>query len=90
LISRAVVTSFPRKRESTTVDPRFRGDDTAPSVRGIGRREFTLAEVYAFAGELARLHPQNRFVRPKIRQQLQVLHDLGFVEFLGAGSYRIL
>jgi chromosome condensin MukBEF MukE localization factor len=27
-------------------------------------------------------------VRDKIRQQLQVLRDLGFVEFLGSGRYR--
>ncbi len=33
-----------------------------------------------------RLHPENRYVRPKIRQQLQILRDLGFVEFLGRGS----
>lgn len=49
-----------------------------------------LAEVYAFAGELARLHPRNLHVRDKIRQQLQRLRDLGFVEFLGAGKYRLL
>jgi type II restriction enzyme len=38
---------------------------------------------------LARLHPQNTHVRDKIRQQLQVLRELGFVSFLGAGSYRL-
>ncbi len=62
--------------------------DVLNVVRGLGKGEFTLAEVYAHEGELARLHPENRFVRPKIRQQLQILRDLGFVEFLGAGSYR--
>jgi type II restriction enzyme len=33
-------------------------------------------------------HPDNRHVPDKIRQQLQVLRDLGFVEFLGGGRYR--
>jgi len=28
-------------------------------------------------------------VRDKIRQQLQILRDLGFVEFLGGGDYRL-
>jgi len=51
--------------------------------------EFTLAEVYACEDELARLHPRNRHVRDKIRQQLQVLRDLGVVEFLGGGRYRL-
>ena len=27
---------------------------------------------------------------PKIRQQLQILRDLGYLEFLGSGTYRIL
>ncbi len=29
-----------------------------------------------------------RAIRPKIRQQLQILRDLGFVKFLGGGRYR--
>jgi type II restriction enzyme len=64
--------------------------DVLNVVRGLGKEEFTLAEVYAFAPRLGRLHPQNRNVEPKIRQQLQRLRDLGFVEFLGEGSYRTL
>ncbi|MBZ5514446.1 MAG: Dam-replacing domain protein [Acidobacteriia bacterium] len=59
------------------------------AVQGIERREFSLPEVYAHEAALARLHPQNRNIRPKIRQQLQILRDLGFVEFLGQGKYRI-
>lgn len=57
-------------------------------VQSFGQREFDLAEVYAFERELSRLHPDNRHIQPKIRQQLQVLRDLGFVEFLGRGRYR--
>ncbi len=33
--------------------------------------------------------PPFRPVRPKIRQQLQVLRHLGLLEFLGSGSYRL-
>lgn len=58
-------------------------------VRALGREEFTLAEVYAFADTLRRLHPQNRHVEDKIRQQLQRLRDLGFLEFVGRGRYRL-
>ena len=32
----------------------------------------------------------NRNIQPKIRQQLQVLRDLGLLEFLGVGEYRLL
>ena len=43
-----------------------------------------------FEDHLARLHPMNKHIRPKIRQQLQVLRDHGIVEFLGKGLYRIV
>jgi type II restriction enzyme len=63
--------------------------DVLNVVRSLGKREFALADVYACEANLARLHPQNLHVRDKIRQQLQRLRDLGFVEFLGAGEYRV-
>lgn len=57
-------------------------------VREIEKREFQLEDVYGFAAHLQKLHPANRHVLDKIRQQLQVLRDLGLVEFLGRGRYR--
>ena len=63
--------------------------DVLNVVRSLGREDFSLADVYARSAELARLHPRNRFVRPKIRQQLQILRDLGLLEFLGRGRYRV-
>lgn len=55
----------------------------------IGRREFTLDDVYAFEKSLSAMYPDNRHVRQKIRQQLQVLRDAGYLEFLGRGCYRL-
>ncbi|MGC4047289.1 MAG: DpnI domain-containing protein [Armatimonas sp.] len=49
--------------------------------------EFNLSDVYAHEATLSELHPDNRHVKDKIRQQLQVLRDLGFIEFLGRGRY---
>ena len=57
--------------------------------QSLHKLEFTLADVYAHAASLAKLHPNNRHVRDKIRQQLQVLRDLGLLQFLGGGSYRL-
>jgi type II restriction enzyme len=51
--------------------------------------EFSLADFHAFERDLPRLHPGNRHVRDKIRQQLQILRDMHFVEFLGGGFYRL-
>jgi type II restriction enzyme len=46
--------------------------------------------VYEFEERLGRMHKGNQNVRPKIRQQLQVLRDRRIVEFLGRGKYRVL
>jgi len=59
------------------------------TVRALNKREFELADIYRDASRLAKLHPDNRHVLPKIRQQLQILRDLGLLEFLGGGSYRL-
>ena len=48
----------------------------------------TLDEVYAHEAALATLYPGNNNVRPKIRQQLQVLRDRGWLAFNGRGAYR--
>jgi type II restriction enzyme len=63
--------------------------DVLTAVRSLGKPEFALDDVYALESRLARLHPANRHVRDKIRQQLQVLRDLGLLEFLGGGEYRL-
>ena len=53
--------------------------------------EFVLQDFYgAFEGYLGGLHPENRNVQPKIRQQLQILRDNGVLEFLKGGHYRVL
>ena len=63
--------------------------DVLNVVRSLNKKEFSLADVYAHADDLAKLHPQNAHIPDKIRQQLQVLRDLGLLEFLGSGSYRL-
>ncbi|MBI5239017.1 MAG: restriction endonuclease [Elusimicrobia bacterium] len=63
--------------------------DLLTALRSLGSEEFSLGEAYTFEGRLSALHPNNRHVRPKIRQQLQVLRDLGFVTFLGGGRYHL-
>ncbi|MGM8885070.1 DpnI domain-containing protein [Psychrobacter sp. 1U2] len=50
--------------------------------------KFNLKQVYAFTDELQGKHPDNNHIKDKIRQQLQVLRDKGFIDFLGRGYYR--
>jgi type II restriction enzyme len=53
----------------------------------IENENFSLSQVYAYEDELAQFFPNNRNIRAKIRQQLQVLRDEGLIEFLGHGQY---
>ena len=63
--------------------------DVMQCVESLGKRDFTLDEVYAFEAHLAELYPGNQNVRPKIRQQLQYLRDRGFIDFVSRGNYRL-
>jgi type II restriction enzyme len=74
--------------------------DEAPEARGwlievmkcvetICKPEFQIDEIYAFADRLSRLYPDNRNVKPKIRQQLQFLRDRGYLDFVSRGYYRL-
>jgi type II restriction enzyme len=58
-------------------------------VELIGKSEFQLEDVYAYEADLSRLYPDNRHVRQKIRQQLQVLRDCGYLDFVSRGNYRL-
>ncbi len=58
-------------------------------VEAIGKPRFHLDDVYAFEAELSRLYPDDRHVRNKIRQQLQVLRDRGYLDFVSRGCYRL-
>jgi hypothetical protein len=79
------------------VESRRRGNETLAKESKTGQSlltssptdTFTTAEVYAFAPELEKLHPGNRHVRDKIRQQLQVLRDLGFLIHVERGEWRL-
>ena len=51
---------------------------------------FTLQDIYAAEETFAKQFPENQHVRPKLRQTLQRLRDIGFVEFTdNGGEYRL-
>ena len=62
--------------------------DVLHCINSIPTTDFSLAEVYLFTDILSAKHPKNYNVQAKIRQQLQLLRDLGFVEFIARGKYR--
>ena len=79
------------------VESRRRGHETPSEKSGMGQslltssptNEFTTADAYVFTRELEKLHPDNRHVRDKIRQQLQVLRDAGLLLHVERGIWRL-
>jgi len=84
-----VRSEFSRVKDLSKVPPSLRGWtlDVLRVIRRLGKQDFSLKEVYEFESELKELHPRNENIRPKIRQQLQVLRDLGMIKFVGEGRY---
>jgi type II restriction enzyme len=82
---------FSRVRKLAEIPPQLRGwtVDVLSAIRRLGKARFSLQEVYALESQLQTAHPNNRNVRPKIRQQLQVLRDLGLLKFTAAGNYEL-
>lgn len=63
--------------------------DIMSCIEKIKKESFSLDEVYAFEKELKIKHPDNNFIKDKIRQQLQVLRDKGYIEFVSPGKYKL-
>lgn len=64
--------------------------DVLNCVNSIPGDRFELSDMYAFEATLAEKYENNHNIRPKIRQQLQLLRDRGLIEFTGKGTYRKL
>ena len=62
--------------------------DVLKCVNSIPKQLFSLEDVYRFEDRLSILHPNNHNVRAKIRQQLQLLRDKGFIDFIHMGVYQ--
>ncbi len=64
--------------------------DVLRTVHLLGKKEFLLNEVYGYEEELAKIHPDNKHVKAKIRQQLQILRNKGILKFKERGKYLVL
>jgi len=61
--------------------------DIMSCVDNIKTNIFSLNDIYAFEMELKMKHPNNNFIKDKIRQQLQLLRNKGIIAFKGRGVY---
>jgi type II restriction enzyme len=57
-------------------------------INNIPDDTFGIDDMYAFEPYLHEKHPNNQFIRAKIRQQLQVLRDKGYIRFVARGVYQ--
>ena len=51
-------------------------------------KEFSLQDVYKNEERMKVLFPENNHIKDKLRQQLQILRDKTYIEFLGDGKYK--
>lgn len=87
---REIVSRYTKVKNIQTNDMISRGWtlDILNCINNIQTDVFMLRDVYFYADNLNRLHPDNNNVKAKIRQQLQILRDKGFIEFVDRGIYR--
>ncbi|MDE5610026.1 MAG: hypothetical protein K2I66_06565 [Bacteroidales bacterium] len=64
--------------------------DTMACIDKLKKEEFTLQDIYMFENLLKKEYPNNNFIKAKLRQQLQILRDKGFIEFTTRGHYKKL
>lgn len=76
-------------REQKEVKTRGWIIDVMNCIDSLQKKEFTLNEVYGYEKVLQQKYPNNRHVKDKIRQQLQLLRDKGYLKFIRSGHYRL-
>lgn len=64
--------------------------DIMKCIEYIGKNSFSLDEMYRFVDVLKLKHPNNNNIQAKIRQQLQILRDYKYIEFIRRGEYKLL
>lgn len=77
-----------RKLQTNNLESRGWLMDVLNCVNAINTADFSLQDIYVFIEQLQEKHISNHNVEAKIRQQLQILRDKGFIEFTTRGHYR--
>jgi len=63
--------------------------DIMNCIDQLAKRNFNIDDIYSFEKDLGNKHPNNKHIKDKIRQQLQMLRDKGYLEFVRKGQYRV-
>lgn len=63
--------------------------DIMNCIDSLNTTEFSLQDIYNFESDLKIIHPDNKHIKDKIRQQLQFLRDKNYLNFISPGRYRL-
>ena len=63
--------------------------DILRCIELLDTQSFSLQEMYGFENYLRVKYPKNNNIQAKIRQQLQILRDKNYLEFISRGRYKI-
>ncbi|MBQ5319070.1 MAG: hypothetical protein J6K17_08245 [Oscillospiraceae bacterium] len=88
--TKEIVESYAQIKRLQTNNLESRGwlMDVLNCVNEINTTDFSLQDIYEFTEHLQEKHINNHNIEAKIRQQLQILRDKGFIEFITRGHYR--
>ncbi len=83
---------FSRIKPLSQIKSRERGWTLAVlnAIQTSGLTKFTTQQAYCIESQLGVIFPSNRHIRQKIRQQLQVLRDMGLLIHLSRGCWKTL
>ena len=63
--------------------------DIMNCIDALNKKEFSLQDMYDFEPDLKVIHPENKHIKDKVRQQLQFLRDKNYLDFTGQGRYKL-
>jgi len=63
--------------------------DIMNCIDSLNRKEFSLQDIYNLESDLKVIHPENKHIKDKIRQQLQFLRNKGYLKFTSPGNYQL-
>ncbi|MCK9337677.1 MAG: restriction endonuclease [Arcobacteraceae bacterium] len=64
--------------------------DIIKCIERINKKHFNLQDMYIFENILKIKYPNNNNIQAKIRQQLQILRDKGYLKFNEKGNYEVI
>lgn len=59
-------------------------------INNLPNKNFDLQDIYSYEKYLKNIYPNNNNIQAKIRQQLQILRNIGLLEFTDRGLYKCL